>query len=78
MHLFIYFYFLLTIVITESPFGVCVKVSSGGTPEPAILAALASARVVRLPLELEGEVTGLTFRVSSDHSRVWWSKDMKS
>lgn len=59
-----------TSVWAEAPLLVGVIVAGGGTPELAILPALAGAGAVGLPEEGEGEDTRISLGVATNHRRV--------
>lgn len=59
-----------TSVRAEAPLLVGVIVAGGGTPELAILPALAGAGAVRLPQEGEGEDARVALGVAADHRCV--------
>lgn len=59
-----------TSVWAEAPLLVSVVVAGGGTPELAVLPALAGAGAVGLPQEGEGEDARVPLGVAADHRRV--------
>lgn len=59
-----------TSVRAEAPLLVGVVVAGGGTPELAVLPALAGAGAVGLPQEGEGEDARVPLGVAADHRRV--------
>lgn len=63
-------YLLLTLVRTETPFLVVIIVVSGTAPQLAIISSLTSAGAVLFTQEHEGEVAGLSLRISTDCSGV--------
>lgn len=68
---FLYLIFmLLTLVRTKAPFLVIIVAVSGGAPQLAISTSLTSAGVILFTQENEGEVAGLTLRVSTNYSGV--------